>query len=80
MAQLCAHRAFAGTLVSLFPRESIIDFSSLQASVTTETKRGRENIKNIFLRTVVNLPFVIVFGRWLFIDLRGDIKQGTNKG
>lgn len=58
-------------------KESIIDFSSLQASVITETKRERDekNIKNIFLHTVVNLPFVIVFGRWLFIDLRCEIKQ-----
>lgn len=69
----------AGTLVNLFQKESIIEFFSLQACVTTETKRERKNINNIFLHTVINLTFIIVFGRW-FIDLRGEIKQqGTDK-
>ncbi len=50
-------------------------FFFLQACITTETKREGKNIKNIILHTVVNLLFVIVFGRWLFIDHRGEIKH-----
>lgn len=75
MAQLCAHRALSGTLVNLFPKESIIDFSSFKHASQQKQREREKNIKNIILRTVINLLSVIVFGRWLFIDLRGEIKH-----
>ncbi len=70
---------FRWDTVNLFPKESIIDFSSFKhASQQKQRERGT-NIKNIILQTVVNLPFVIVFGGWSFIDLRGEKTTGTDK-